>query len=70
MTQGRVIKAENVITDPRPGQPVDTLRPQEAKLIRLLRWMRSGRLEIKVQDGVPVHVEEVHRNIKLGGTDD
>jgi hypothetical protein len=68
--EGRVIKAQNVITEPRAGQSVDSLRPQEAKVVRLMRWMKSGRLEIKVADGLPVHVDELHRNIKLGGTDD
>lgn len=41
------------------------LTEKEEKLIRLIREIRYGDIQIYVADGQPVRLEEVRRSIKL-----
>ncbi len=43
----------------------ERINEKEAKLIKLLRTIRSGEVRIVVQDGLPIRVEELHRSIEL-----
>ena len=42
-----------------------SLSAKEKKLIRLIREMRYGELQVFVAEGQPVRLEEVRRSIKL-----
>ena len=49
-----------------PETPEDlSLSAKEKKLIRLIREMRYGELQVFVAEGQPVRLEEVRRSIKL-----
>jgi hypothetical protein len=41
------------------------LTEQEKKLIRILRRLDYGEVRIVVKAGVPVHIEEIKKSIKL-----
>lgn len=41
------------------------LRPQERRLIALIRAVRWGEITIKVQDGLPILAIEIRRMVKL-----
>lgn len=47
-------------TDPAPPLSV-----KERKLIRMIRELKFGELQVFVADGQPVRLEEVRRSIKL-----
>jgi len=41
------------------------LRPQERRLLEMIRAMGWGEVEIKIQDGVPVLAIEIRRMVRL-----
>ena len=62
--------------DPRPSRPdaLGGVRPagaglslseKEEKLIRLIREMQFGEIQLHIADGQPVRLEEVRKSVKL-----
>lgn len=45
----------------------ESLTEQELQLIRLIRELGYGELNITVKAGKPVHVNEIRRSIQLNG---
>ena len=43
----------------------DSLTEQEQKLLELIKNLDYGEMRIVVKEGVPVHIEEIKKSIKL-----
>jgi len=48
-----------------PKEMTVILAKQEKKLVDIMRGLDYGNLHITVKDGLPVHVEEIKKSIKL-----
>ena len=42
-----------------------TLSEHEQKVIAIMREIKFGKIEIVIQDGIPIRVDEIRKSIKI-----
>ena len=52
------------MTQPKQEKPL-VLKPQEEKLIRLVRTIDYGEIHVMIKESKPIRVEQISRSIKL-----